>query len=177
MYGRKEAPRSRGGVPPHSAASLKTIVTFFLFGACCFYAGILVGAHTAISTVPTPVDCPKCRNLEAVMAGRINNQAEKIDGLKKGLESGPRFPVGVSSFATGMAVLPREEFAKKFDVGVPLDKMNAHNDQVVLLYSGKDALPTSDHDLTLQATSSNAQIPLMENIDAATENCDMVNLI
>lgn len=176
MYGRKDPPRSRGS-PPHSAASVKTIVTFFLFGACCFYAGILVGAHTAISTVPTQADCPKCRNLESVMAGRINNQADKIDGLKKGLEEGPRFPLGVSSFATGMAVLPREEFAKKFDVGVPLDKMNAHNDQVILLYSGKDSLPTSDADLTLKAASSNTQIPLMDNIETATENCDMVNLI
>lgn len=110
------------------------------------------------------------------MAGRINNQADKIDGLKKGLEEGPRFPTGVSSFAAGMAVLPREEFAKKFDVGVPLDIPNARNEQVVLLYSGKDSLPTSDAEKTLQATS-NSQIPLMDSVDVATENCDMVNLI
>ena len=174
MYGRKEPPRKHS--PSSSAASVKTIVTFFLFGACCFYTGILVGAHTATSAIPLQPECPKCRNLENVMADRINNQADKIDGLKKGLEEGPRFPTGVSSFAAGMAVLPREEFAKKFDVGVPLDIANARNEQVVLLYSGKDALPTSDAEKTLQATS-NSQLPLMDNVDAATENCDMVNLI
>lgn len=109
------------------------------------------------------------------MAGRINSQADKIDGLKKGME-GSRFPTGASSFAAGMAMLPREAFAKRFDVGVPLDKMKPQNDQVVLLYAHETALPTSDAEKSLQA-QSNSKIPLIEDIDVATENCDMVNLI
>ena len=74
------------------------------------------------------------------MADRINHQADKIDGLKKGLE-GSRFPDGTASFAAGLVTVPRDDFAKRFDVGVPLDPTKPSNDRVVLLYSSDAALP------------------------------------
>jgi len=135
----------------------------------------MVGTQTV---APTEQECSKYRNLESVMANRIDNQASKIDGLKQKLDeaNGPRFPPEISSFAAGMALLPRESFTSRFDVGVPLDKANPSNDQVLLLYNHEEALPTSDTQINQQA-KSNMQIPQIDNIDTATENCDSVNLI
>jgi len=109
------------------------------------------------------------------MADRINHQADKIDGLKKGLE-GSRFPDGTASFAAGLVTVPRDDFAKRFDVGVPLDPTKPSNDRVVLLYSSDAALPKTVPGMAEEIASS-GPIPLMDDIEAATENCDIVNLI
>ena len=163
-----------GGRRKGSGASLRVLVTFLLFGACCFYTGVLVGSQ---SVSPSEKECSKYRNLRSIMASRIDNQASKIEGLKQKLEdSAPRFPMGVSSFAAGMALLPRETFTSRFDVGVPLDKIGHQNDQVLLLYSHEEAIPTSDAEKAQQA-KSNSQIPTIDDLNMATENCDTLNVI
>ncbi|CAB9502203.1 Nucleotide-diphospho-sugar transferase [Seminavis robusta] len=146
--------------PPNSsrprrkpAVSVRTVVTFAIFGVCCFYAGVLVGAHTMGSN--------NCSHVEPQQTP--NKEAEE-----------PRFPADVSTFAAGMALVPRAGFMERFEeMGFPLDEPNRHNNQVLLLYSHDEALPPKSR----TAAKSNTHIPVLENVSDATENCDTLNII
>ena len=160
-----------------TSASVKVVVTHILFGATCFYGGVLLGSHTAVG--PSESACAKFRTLENVMASRIDRQAEEIDQLKQQLSEGssePRFPDKISAFAVGMGVVEREKFAERFDMGVPLDLPKKNNEQVLLMYGHEDTLPTFDEVVTRKVKSS-SELPLMENLEQAVENCDTLNVV
>lgn len=63
------------------------------------------------------------------------------------------------NFASGMQFVDRDDFAKVFDTGVPLDDSKEGNDRVILLYSDPKAFP---------ATKRKA--PLL-SAEEATSNC------
>lgn len=73
-----------------------------------------------------------------------------------------------------MSQVDRDEFASRFDVGVPLDASNNKNDRVVLLYNHKDSLPNGK--ALAEKVKGNEDIPLLD-IPEATENCDILNLV
>lgn len=143
--------------------SLKNVGIFVLFGICCFYLGVIVGAHT----VSTDKVCSKYITLEG-------EEEAEIDHLKR--ESWePRFPKEVSDIAAGMALVHRDNFTDRFDMGVPLDPNSMHNEKVLLLYSNKNALPSIK--ARAHEARSNQAIPTMRNLEKATENCDTLNVI
>ena len=73
-----------------------------------------------------------------------------------------------------MSQVERETFVSRFDVGVPLDSISKTNDRVVIMYNMDDALP-SNKQMAEQA-SGNGDMPFL-NVDDATENCDVMNMV
>jgi len=179
-----------------------TILLSHIFvGASCFYGGLMLGSHSPTSSNSAWKQIERNfqdRNPEEwdEMMTKIKKQAAKIKLLteqllnvaaegkpvvggttsERSMDTEPRFFNEMSSIAGGMAAVDRMEFAKKFDVGVPLQENSKTNEQVLLLYSHKNAVPTSDPFKAAEA-KSNTRIPFIEDIDVATENCDILNII
>ena len=53
-------------------------------------------------------------------------------------------PRSTGDFASGMEFVDRDDFAAAFDTGVPFDKSGRGNDQVLILYSDKKAMPDAN---------------------------------
>ena len=85
-----------------------------------------------------------------------------------------RFPLSVSTIAAGLALVDRNEFAKRFDMGVPLDASHPHNDQVLLIYQRPYSLPQNI--LAAGQATASGNIPLL-SVNDATENCDFLNIV
>jgi hypothetical protein len=80
----------------------------------------------------------------------------------------------VGKFAAGMSRVNRDQFATKFDMGVPLDASRTGNQDVLILYGAK-AGPKNTFD---NASAKNAgQVPLIDSVDDAVENCDNLHVI
>ncbi|KAL7580269.1 hypothetical protein ACA910_013003 [Epithemia clementina (nom. ined.)] len=112
---------------------------------------------------------------------------EKIqEALKKHSSSSPekevaisrdtdrRFPEGMERLVVGMAQIERDEFNKKFDLGLPLDPSDTKNSQVLILYSSEKTLPSNP--FRSNEAKSQTAIPSMA-ADEATENCDALHVI
>jgi hypothetical protein len=166
----------------------KLMLSHLFVGAFCFYWG-LWGAQTTLHK-SSQVDCTS-DEIKPMLA-KIKKQAERIQALTEQLkgkagrpierreeaaeDTESRFPKAMSSFMGGMASVDRTAFAKHFDVGVPLDQDSPTNAEVLLMYSHPDAAPVSDPFKTAESLS-NTRIPHYDDIEVATENCDLLNLI
>lgn len=84
------------------------------------------------------------------------------------------FPENVHEFAEGMAFIGRDDFNKRFDMGVPLDPSNQQNNKVLLLYGHNSALP-SDKEARLKAQKT-GEIPTF-NVFQGIQNCDVLNVV
>jgi Nucleotide-diphospho-sugar transferase len=142
--------------------SLKQVLLFILFGICCFYAGIIVGANS----MTTEKVCQS-------FMSEVDRQAHKIGDLKKELFD-RRFPDTVGHIAKGMSLVHRDDFTQRFDMGVPLDPSDPMNEDVLILYSHSAALP-SDKTVSVEV-ESNHPMPRLD-VETATENCDILNVI
>jgi hypothetical protein len=99
-----------------------------------------------------------------------NNPALK---LKSPASGEPRFPPTVERYATGMSRISKNDFASRFEMGVPLDESKPGDEDVLLLYSSTRALPLR---YNKEVTSLNTPIPLMD-VEDATHNCDEMHII
>ena len=115
----------------------------------------------------------KCSTTDTTTMDRTRKRG---GGGAIGKEDPPRFPPEVSSFATGMALLDRDEFATKFDTGVPLDKTKDTNSRVLLLYSQALSLP-KNRTLAHDVRKLNSPVPTVSSIEDATQNCDFLNIV
>ena len=68
-----------------------------------------------------------------------------------------------------MVRIPRDEFAKGLDLGVPLDRTVQGNEDVLMLYS-----PRSEG--TLNRTTRGQAMPLL-SVDDATVRCDTLKIV
>jgi hypothetical protein len=73
-----------------------------------------------------------------------------------------------------MSRVQRDDFAKKFDMGVPLDVTTETNNEVLVFYSSDTALPNDP--FAAKEAASQTTMPLLKAEDA-TENCDYLNVI
>jgi hypothetical protein len=86
-----------------------------------------------------------------------------------------RFPTTVEKFLHGNIMIDRDDFARTFDTGVPLDETIKGNQQVYMIYNRPEALPKSR---TLGHAAVHAgDIPETMSAMEATENCDFLNII
>jgi hypothetical protein len=99
-------------------------------------------------------------------------QQMKANGIND--DTAKRFPKQVQDFAVGMGRVQRDEFAARFDTGVPLDKTLSTNEQVLILYSQEQAMP--DDAYSRSEATSNTELPLMD-VNDATANCDFLNVV
>ena len=88
-------------------------------------------------------------------------------------------PLNMGNIVTGMSRVNRDEFANQFDMGVPLDPSTTGNRDVLLLYSGAHALPstTSNPFIQHQMMYAGSEIPMLSSVDEATENCDNLHVV
>lgn len=87
-----------------------------------------------------------------------------------------RFPDTVSQYMSGVVSINKDEFMSKFDYGIPTDKGNAHNSEVLLFYNSPKSLPSKDsiHKVAQMETGHGLEhVP----VDQATQNCDTMNII
>jgi hypothetical protein len=76
----------------------------------------------------------------------------------------------VGDLISGIGLVNRDEFASKFDMGVPLDPSTPENDHVVILYSHDEAVPSASTNTTTTTTT-------FHNVDYATQNCENLHVI
>ena len=158
-----------------SASAIRPLVVGCLVALLFFYAGFLVGTTTTFggNTGSSTSEV----EIQRRIAQEVQNASEK---WKKSApqatpdDTADRFPTEVKEFAVGISRVQRDEFATKFDMGVPLDTSGPKNDEVVILYSSEKALPNDPY-ASKEATSQTA-MPLLSAADA-TENCDFLNVV
>ena len=72
--------------------------------------------------------------------------------------------------------MDRDAFATRYDVGVPLDESTTdRNDRVMILYNDPGALPNDE--TVARQIGANGEIPLIDDVEKATENCDVLDLV
>ena len=171
--------RQKGGIV--SSKNIMWIVICFLSSVLSFYSGICIGWHfmDLNNVTPNNIDESKLRleisNLKAELLieknkNKNNTSNNNIQPTSKSLYNSDLFDSKhTGKFISGMnTMVDRNEFAKKYDVGVPLDESKLGNDHVVLFYNDPKTFPTTD-----TAASASAA----DNVDIATENCDIMNII
>jgi hypothetical protein len=155
-----------------SASTLRMCLVCTLLGLFCFYIGFLIGT-TANYTKGLSEDQVQKRITEAINKESFKwKDAAAIPSAHD--DTANRFPDEVHDFAIGMSRIQRDEFAKKFDMGVPLDVSSPKNDDVIVLYSSEKALPNDLY--ASKEAESQTTMPLMSAEDA-TENCDFLNVV
>jgi hypothetical protein len=82
----------------------------------------------------------------------------------------------LGKFASGMSRVNRDQFATRFDMGVPLDASRNGNQEVLILYAKDNALPKNPFDKAA-AKNSGTPVPLIDSVDDAVENCDNLHVI
>jgi hypothetical protein len=87
--------------------------------------------------------------------------------------SDTRFPPTVQKFATGMGRISKAEFAKRFDMGVPLDLPREGEEDVLLLYSNEGAHPPR---FSKQLSARHEPIPLISP-EEATAHCHEMHIV
>ena len=119
-----------------------------------------------------------------------NKQRDETGSNKEDKESRRRFPSTVSKFATGIALVGKNDFLELFDYGIPkppskrIDESDPGKDHVLLLYGHTKALPNVNADRVVYHSdgegggedSSTTQPPQMSAADA-TINCNGLNVI
>ena len=71
-----------------------------------------------------------------------------------------------------MARVDRDEFAKAFDLGVPLDASSVGNSEVLVMYSQ----PASLSNVSAKEAAGHGEMPLL-SVDEATVHCETLNII
>eukprot|EP00536_Pseudo-nitzschia_multiseries_P007915 jgi/Psemu1/305317/fgenesh1_kg.191_\ len=125
-----------------------------------------IGNRNELST-----DIP-ATNVARVIDSKIKNDGQEQKQSSKGTQNPPRrkrpFPDTSRNFLVDFATVPRDAFNKLIDVGVPLDYTVKRAEDVIVLYTSGDSMPTNmgwRHNKT--------------GIDPATalENCHEVKVI
>ncbi len=161
--------KGRAGSPPHGNGFLGTIAMGCILGIMVFYLGFLIGSTSKLFTSEKEVQ----RRIEEGIKNHILKlKLESTPSLKD--DTASRFPPSVQGIATGVARVPRAEFATTFDMGVPLDPDTPQNNEVLIFYSSDKAHPK---DLYKAAeAASQTTIPTLSSREA-TANCEYLNVI
>lgn len=104
---------------------------------------------------------PRARFLSFLSAEAVQQPANASPETKGGYFT---IPDTVKKLVAGVGRVNRDAFFEKFDVGVPKDKSDHGNEEVLMLYSHDNALPAKGISQTLSP-------------DDATENCHSMKLV
>jgi hypothetical protein len=144
----------------------------------CETNSVPVAAAVAAPCVPVPVaaavPCVPVPVAATVPAAQVQAPPE----IERNTMETPSTPVSASMPETmnnlfvGMGRVNRDEFFKKYDLGVPVDPSSKGNEDIMLLYSQKSLPKPWD---ALEGTQD-TMIPLY-NATEATENCQVMKMI
>jgi hypothetical protein len=120
--------------------------------------------------------CHQQQNLDApvmmseqecdILSRKVYNRSVSLEDMED------RFPKNVHHIAEGMALIDRNDFTKRFDMGVPLDDSTPQNDKVLMIYNHPAALPEDSRVRTLKE----GEIPTLK-VHPGIVNCDVMNVL
>jgi hypothetical protein len=176
------------------AHRLPQLLSLFFVISISFYGGVLVGMHLHVTDSPTATDTKNEAKATTMSDAEIEKRIEEevhrrisqlaaADTTKdnnKGDKSNKRFPSTISKFATGAALMSKNDFLSNFDYGIPKPPSKREHesdpgkDDVLILYGGERALPdTPDKDSIIHSSST----PPRYEAVVATSNCGGLNVI
>ena len=140
-----------------------------------FYFGIVLGSSAATHSnvqngASMASDCFTSSQVKQKIKEALQNQS--LEHTSR--DTDPRFPKDMSHLIVGMGQVDRDEFADKFNLGLPLDMSDSTNKKVLMLYGSKQSVP-SDQFHRNEALSQTT-IPTT-SADEATANCDFLNVV
>jgi hypothetical protein len=144
------------------------LVSHCMVAICAMYIGFFLGMTK---------ECPPCLQ-DTVSARRETSQTQQPLELeqpqRKGLAHQSNFyslfPPSMRLLFVGMGRVKRDDFARAFDIGVPMNPSTHGNEEVLLLYDGR-SLPPQD------AVATTDAIPLYASPEEATKNCISLSMI
>eukprot|EP00804_Cyclotella_cryptica_P011471 CCRYP_016396-RA/>CCRYP_016396-RA protein AED:0.26 eAED:0.26 QI:45/1/1/1/0.55/0.6/10/2293/648 len=177
---------------------LPQLISIFFVVAVSFYGGMLLGMHlnvndsahsTETSAASTTEDIDKRVEREVQRRMKLAMPTSESDGKKTGnkkkdkAKQSHRFPDTVKKFATGIALVSKNDFLANFDYGIPKPPSKREHesdpgkDDVLILYGGDSALPnTQNKDTAMYINDSEPQPPHF-SAQEATANCGGLNVI
>lgn len=154
----KKATSTRRGV------SVTLMLSHFMTSICSVYIGYFLGMTK---------ECQPCQSLPSETSPLQNRRQELQRQHRQRIDASNSYsllPPGMRQLFVGMGRLKRDDFARVYDSGVPMNPSVRGNEEVLILYGGT-SLPPSD------AVSSSDVIPLFESPEDATRNCISLNMV
>lgn len=136
----------RRAAPSSSLSSLRTIIICFFIAIVSFNGGLLIGSLT---------NC-QCEEQNCPSTSEVKAPSHKASTDTQS------FPRGMHDIVKGVSNIDRDEFAKFFDLGVPLDPSSKENQRVLLLHN-KASMPSQTSEIL--------------TVEEATKNCDFLNIV
>lgn len=152
-----------------------------LFCVLSYYIGTLHGIQhqkcddSSTSNLPI-ISLDPLQNTATIDFKKESNKSSPISSTSQKFNKFSRFPDTVSQYMNGVVRINKDDFASKFDYGIPMDNGKLQNSEVLLFYTSPKALPASANDEETAKIESGKGIPLL-SVNQATENCDTMNVI
>ena len=116
---------------------LPQLISIFFVIAVSFYGGMLVGMHLNVSDgshskatsasisadIEKQVEREVQRRMKLIKPSSDNDINEGSNKKKDKTKNSPRFPDTVQKFATGIALVSKNDFLASFDYGIPKVRM------------------------------------------------------
>ncbi|KAG7351408.1 nucleotide-diphospho-sugar transferase [Nitzschia inconspicua] len=164
--------------------SMQYILSHLLFGCCCTYLGLILGMNFHTSSCPSSSirECPCLGNTyhggsesgtrrQQQQQGAASNYVESsLGGGTSSISSSSssrKFPRSLDNMFVDYATVPREDFNRHLEIGVPFDKTIQGAEDVLVLYTNQKSLPSNSHNSSLFNLHS----------EQAFENCHSVKVI
>jgi len=158
--------------------NLAAVAVLVLSNGLSFFAGTLFALSAGLDKCAqgSSPQVPLGNNNEVLLrvlkdatAGKSGN-SDCDPNSSNSMNSQSLFPPEVRKFAVGMMHTPKEDFVNHFDLGPPIDTPKEGDENILLLYSRRGAMPTSKQ-------STDATSIELVSTDDAIENCDYMNVI
>jgi hypothetical protein len=134
-----------------------------------FQIGFLLGGHGS----GAELHCPVCETNIVPVPVQVQVPPEtERKTMETPSASSTSMPGTMNNLIVGMGRVNRDEFFKKYDLGVPVDPSQTGNEDIMLLYSPKSLPKPWD---ALEGTQD-TMIPLY-NATEGTENCQVMKMI
>lgn len=155
-----------------STVSLYSVLTHGLFGLVCLY----VGLHAGMASTGTNLEanCKKCDTLAATRSENlvVTSCEESLGNPKEAehqeaephVDSKPTFPRSMRNMFVDYATVPRDDFNKHLEIGVPFDDTRQGAEDALVLYTHENTLPKKGKLIKAKAKH-------------ALENCGTVKVI
>lgn len=138
---------------PTTTSLFWTVLTHVIFGGVCFQLGFVLGGGEKvweyITETPTVQRHLKNEDAPTVTSNNVSGGLQNLPDTVRGL-------------FTSRITLPRDEFIKEFDIGVPWDETERGSSEVLLFYSSEWSQPDN---------------PKPKSIQEATKNCDILKVV
>ena len=185
---KKKAKSTTSSVPSSSISTKSPIFRMLIILVLCagsFYTGVFVGMHIDKSGGVGEKDCwtaddPRLIKYmqDIVKNHQINNNPNPGASITSNDGNTMRIPqTNMGNIVYGMGRVDRDEFASKFDMGVPLDPSTTGNKDVLILYNGDKALPSNPFLRNQMIFGPDVPLVGEGGVEEATQNCNNLHIV